>query len=153
LPEKTPRRTATPPTRRTSLHACRKTSNHPPRQPRSRRRTSATANSGPARTIGAQQAPPAAHACAAGRYPPLLAVPPFDTVTDWHLLAEHERRRQAALQSLVDPEEYLELEGLSDSDWRERIGNTVPPDAPRMGARPARSVRRWPRAVPVQAAR
>jgi len=35
----------------------------------------------------------------------------------------------AALQSLVDPEEYLELEGLSDSDWRERIGNAVPPDA------------------------
>lgn len=35
----------------------------------------------------------------------------------------------AALQSLVDPEEYLELEGLSDGDWRERIGNAVPPDA------------------------
>ena len=35
----------------------------------------------------------------------------------------------AALQSLVDPEEYLELDGLSDSDWRERIGNAVPPDA------------------------
>lgn len=35
----------------------------------------------------------------------------------------------AALQSLVEPEEYLELEGLSDSDWRERIGNAVPPDA------------------------
>lgn len=35
----------------------------------------------------------------------------------------------AALQSLIDPEEYLELEGLSDSDWRERIGNAVPPDA------------------------
>lgn len=36
----------------------------------------------------------------------------------------------AALQSLVsDPEEYLTLEGLSDSAWRERIGNAVPPDA------------------------
>lgn len=35
----------------------------------------------------------------------------------------------AALQSLVDPEEYLELDGLSDSDWRERIGNAVPPSA------------------------
>ena len=35
----------------------------------------------------------------------------------------------AALQSLIDPEEYLELEGLSDSAWRERIGNAVPPKA------------------------
>jgi len=35
----------------------------------------------------------------------------------------------AALQSLIDPEEYLELDGLSDSDWRERIGNAVPPHA------------------------
>jgi len=35
----------------------------------------------------------------------------------------------AALQSLVDPEEYLELQGLSDSAWRERIGNAVPPSA------------------------
>lgn len=35
----------------------------------------------------------------------------------------------AALQSLVDPEEQLELEGLSDAKWRERIGNAVPPDA------------------------
>ncbi|MBR7777397.1 DNA cytosine methyltransferase [Undibacterium rugosum] len=35
----------------------------------------------------------------------------------------------AALQSLIEPEEYLELEGLSDSNWRERIGNAVPPDA------------------------
>lgn len=35
----------------------------------------------------------------------------------------------AALQSLVDPEEYLELEGLSDAGWRERIGNAVPPGA------------------------
>ena len=33
------------------------------------------------------------------------------------------------LQSLVDPEEHLELEGLSDAKWRERIGNAVPPDA------------------------
>lgn len=35
----------------------------------------------------------------------------------------------ASLQSLVDPEEFLELEGLSDSAWRERIGNAVPSDA------------------------
>ena len=35
----------------------------------------------------------------------------------------------AALQSLVDPEEFLVLDGLSDSDWRERIGNAVPPAA------------------------
>ena len=32
----------------------------------------------------------------------------------------------AALQSLVDPEEMLELDGLSDAAWRERIGNAVP---------------------------
>lgn len=35
----------------------------------------------------------------------------------------------AALQSLVDPEEQLELDGLSDQAWRERIGNAVPCDA------------------------
>ena len=35
----------------------------------------------------------------------------------------------AALQSLVDPEEHLALEGLSDAAWRGRIGNAVPPDA------------------------
>jgi hypothetical protein len=35
----------------------------------------------------------------------------------------------AALQSLIDPEEQAELDGLSDADWRERIGNAVPPDA------------------------
>ena len=35
----------------------------------------------------------------------------------------------AALQSLVDPEEHLELDGASDAGWRERIGNSVPPDA------------------------
>jgi site-specific DNA-cytosine methylase len=35
----------------------------------------------------------------------------------------------AALQSLIEPEEYLELDGLSDSGWRERIGNAVPPSA------------------------
>lgn len=35
----------------------------------------------------------------------------------------------AALQSLVEPEEWLELDGLNDSAWRERIGNAVPPDA------------------------
>jgi hypothetical protein len=33
----------------------------------------------------------------------------------------------AALQGLVDPEERLELDGLSDQAWRERIGNAVPP--------------------------
>lgn len=32
----------------------------------------------------------------------------------------------AALQSLIDPEEMLELDGLSDQAWRERIGNAVP---------------------------
>jgi len=35
----------------------------------------------------------------------------------------------AALQSLVDPDEQLELDGLSDAAWRERIGNAVPPSA------------------------
>lgn len=35
----------------------------------------------------------------------------------------------AALQGLVDPEEQLILDGMSDSAWRERIGNAVPPPA------------------------
>ena len=35
----------------------------------------------------------------------------------------------AGLQSLIEPEEQLELDGLSDAAWRERIGNAVPPDA------------------------
>lgn len=35
----------------------------------------------------------------------------------------------AALQSLIDPEETLELDGLSDGAWRERIGNAVPSSA------------------------
>ena len=35
----------------------------------------------------------------------------------------------AGLQSLVEPEEQLELDGLSDAAWRERIGNAVPPEA------------------------
>lgn len=35
----------------------------------------------------------------------------------------------AALQSIIEPEDYLELDGLNDSDWRERIGNAVPPAA------------------------
>lgn len=35
----------------------------------------------------------------------------------------------AALQSLVDPDEYLQLEGESDSAHRERIGNAVPREA------------------------
>ena len=29
----------------------------------------------------------------------------------------------------MEPEETLELDGLSDAAWRERIGNAVPPDA------------------------
>lgn len=37
----------------------------------------------------------------------------------------------AVLQSLVEPEEQLELDGLSDSAWRERIGNCVPSQAAR----------------------
>lgn len=36
---------------------------------------------------------------------------------------------KAALQSLVEPEEQLMLDGLSDKDWSERIGNAVPPKA------------------------
>ncbi len=35
----------------------------------------------------------------------------------------------AAIQSLVEPEEQMELDGLSDQAWRERIGNAVPPYA------------------------
>lgn len=35
----------------------------------------------------------------------------------------------AALQSLIEPEEKLELDGLSDQAWRERIGNAVPPSS------------------------
>ena len=35
----------------------------------------------------------------------------------------------AALQGLLDPEEQFALDGLSDSAWRERIGNAVPPPA------------------------
>ena len=35
----------------------------------------------------------------------------------------------AALQSLFDPEDRFELDGLSDQAWRERIGNAVPSDA------------------------
>lgn len=35
----------------------------------------------------------------------------------------------AALQSLIEPEEHFELDGLSDQAWRERIGNAVPPAA------------------------
>lgn len=35
----------------------------------------------------------------------------------------------AALQGLVDPYKHLELSGLSDSAWRERIGNAVPAPA------------------------
>ncbi|SNR99876.1 C-5 cytosine-specific DNA methylase [Humidesulfovibrio mexicanus] len=37
----------------------------------------------------------------------------------------------AALQGLVDVDEQLELDGLSDMHWRERIGNAVPPPAAR----------------------
>ena len=35
----------------------------------------------------------------------------------------------AALQSLVDPDDLTALDGSSDTAWRERIGNAVPPDA------------------------
>lgn len=35
----------------------------------------------------------------------------------------------SALQGLIEPEEYLELDGLNDGEWRERIGNAVPPPA------------------------
>ncbi len=35
----------------------------------------------------------------------------------------------AALQSLFDPAEQFELDGLSDQAWRERIGNAVPSSA------------------------
>jgi len=35
----------------------------------------------------------------------------------------------AALQSLIEPEEFLLLDGMSDQQWREHIGNCVPPDA------------------------
>ena len=35
----------------------------------------------------------------------------------------------AALQGLIDASHFLELDGLSDSAWRERIGNLVPPPA------------------------
>lgn len=35
----------------------------------------------------------------------------------------------AALQSLIEPEEYLVLHGKSDSVWREQIGNAVPANA------------------------
>lgn len=35
----------------------------------------------------------------------------------------------AALQGLVDPQEDLQLDGRSDSAWRERIGNAVPSPA------------------------
>ena len=35
----------------------------------------------------------------------------------------------AALQSLFDPDDQFELDGTSDSAWRERIGNCVPRDA------------------------
>ena len=29
----------------------------------------------------------------------------------------------------MNPTTYTQADGLSDSDWRERIGNAVPPDA------------------------
>jgi site-specific DNA-cytosine methylase len=35
----------------------------------------------------------------------------------------------AALQSLIDPEDLTPLHGSSDTAWRERIGNAVPPDS------------------------
>ncbi|MWV17521.1 DNA cytosine methyltransferase [Pseudomonas sp. L-22-4S-12] len=36
---------------------------------------------------------------------------------------------KAALQSLVEPEEQLVLDGMSDKEWSEQIGNAVPPHA------------------------
>ena len=39
------------------------------------------------------------------------------------------RRVHKARPQRKDPEEQLELDGLSDADWRERIGKAVPPDA------------------------
>jgi hypothetical protein len=35
----------------------------------------------------------------------------------------------AAPQSLIEPEEYLLLDGMSDCVWREHIDNLVPPEA------------------------
>jgi hypothetical protein len=36
----------------------------------------------------------------------------------------------AALQSLIDPDELFSIDGkYSDTEWREHIGNAVPPDA------------------------
>jgi site-specific DNA-cytosine methylase len=35
----------------------------------------------------------------------------------------------ACLQSLIDPEDLFALDGTSDTAWRERIGNAVPPAA------------------------
>ncbi|KAA0015126.1 DNA cytosine methyltransferase, partial [Salinicola corii] len=35
----------------------------------------------------------------------------------------------AAIQGFIEPEEFLLLSGMSDSAWRERIGNAVPPPA------------------------
>lgn len=35
----------------------------------------------------------------------------------------------ACLQSYIEPEEHLVLDGMSDQAWRERIGNMVPPAA------------------------
>ncbi len=35
----------------------------------------------------------------------------------------------AALQSLIDPEDLTPLHGTSDTAWRERIGNAVPPNS------------------------
>lgn len=67
---------------------------------------------------------------------PRLALPPADRKLiariisldgTWH--RPFTTLELAALQGLVDPEEQLELDGLSDSAWRERIGNAVPPPA------------------------
>lgn len=38
-------------------------------------------------------------------------------------------RANSARDKAPYSEEYLELDGLSDSGWRERIGNAVPPSA------------------------
>lgn len=54
----------------------------------------------------------------------------------WRIIAEDNTWHRplttlelAALQSLIDPDDPLCLDGASDTAWRERIGNAVPADA------------------------
>lgn len=65
---------------------------------------------------------------------PRMEIPPADTRLIARIVAEDGTWHRpfttlelAALQGLIDPEEQFELDGLSDSAWRERIGNAVPP--------------------------